>query len=394
MTTPVVLFAGPGLDALAASIRENQYTVLTAESGPQALDLLGAVRVDFFFVAAGSSAAPYVSVLRKKSEAKLILVGNDTSSVPCDRVSSAHAVEEALALLHRLTADRANKELMEQAEGRKVDAEQRRLEWLTWKQQMADRLHMQYSAALVRNIRHSMTQGLGAGALITQVDILPLLPRNPSGDYIVPESSVTFLGEAAEALRHWLSSMEMFVEAMERMYPAETIPEADLSILVSEATQRVDHLRRIKRQTVRSALPTPAGPIRMSRIGLSLAIRELLTNAFKYSPDASRVDIAGFSSQGGYSICILNDLVDLPAGITGIPPERENEIFEPFRRLHNVYDDRFAMEEFPMGTGLTVVRQAIQQAGGSVSLFEIRDHTREDTKKRRVMAEILLPLDI
>ncbi len=126
------------------------------------------------------------------------------------------------------------------------------------------------------------------------------------------------------------------------------------------------------------------------REGLALCMRELLTNAFKYSPPKSAVHVTTYRSGNALSIVVLNDVEFSRGRNSGVPREMENTVFEPFFRIHNTYDERFRAEELGMGIGLTIVQNILNQLGGGIYVYEINDHASGSSPARRVAAELIL----
>ena len=79
----------------------------------------------------------------------------------------------------------------------------------------------------------------------------------------------------------------------------------------------------------------------------------LISNAIKYSPPGSEVYIKLDSWEGQYSISVKDQ------GI-GIPEADQKQLFEAFHRASNVGSTA--------GTGLAIVKQAVDLQGGSISL--------------------------
>jgi PAS domain S-box-containing protein len=84
-------------------------------------------------------------------------------------------------------------------------------------------------------------------------------------------------------------------------------------------------------------------------------LTNLISNAMKYSPDGSRIDIRlGCDSE--FAIIEVED-----EGI-GIPPSQVDQIFEPFFRAENVGDITGS------GLGLPIVKRSAEAHGGSISV--------------------------
>ena len=94
--------------------------------------------------------------------------------------------------------------------------------------------------------------------------------------------------------------------------------------------------------------------VRASRLTLNRALRNLIINAATHGVRA-RVEVGG--SNGAARIVIEDDG-------PGIPPDLLGQVFEPFFRA-----DPARRKDIPgAGLGLTIAREIIQRAGGTVSI--------------------------
>ncbi|MEM7183442.1 MAG: ATP-binding protein [Spirochaetota bacterium] len=124
---------------------------------------------------------------------------------------------------------------------------------------------------------------------------------------------------------------------------------------------------------------------------LDLAFREVLVNACKYSPENSTINIYSYVRESYISILFMNSILQYTRGVSGVPMEMEHEVFEPFFRINNVYDERFLSEEFGLGLGLTIVRDGIHKLGGRIYLYEVNDNVTNDISvQRKVITELIL----
>jgi len=96
---------------------------------------------------------------------------------------------------------------------------------------------------------------------------------------------------------------------------------------------------------------------RVDREALARAVRNLLDNAVKYSPDARRIDVSVVRDGGIIEIAVRD------RGI-GIPAAEQRAIFEPFVRGTESTSRRIR----GTGIGLAMVRQIARAHGGEVSV--------------------------
>lgn len=268
-----------------------------------------------------------------------------------------------------------------------------RLEWFLWKHRVIQKDRGMAHGKLIRNLKHSLSQGLGPGALLTMVEMLPFLAKKEGQHYVVPEKAIDDLCMTADRSFGWFEKMDGLMGAFERSCEPVLIDHTELRQIVEKAVAAVEPLRAIKNQRVGLEVPACEFLVRCDPESLSIALRELLVNAFKYSPDDSAVELTGVASGGRLKLMLFNDVLPMTGGVCGIPAHLENAVFEPFSRLNNVYDERFRDEEFGMGTGLTVVEAALFQMGAQIQLGEVLDHSKEGRPVRRVLASVSLPCE-
>jgi signal transduction histidine kinase len=122
-----------------------------------------------------------------------------------------------------------------------------------------------------------------------------------------------------------------------------------LDTLVSEL---VDELRTLSYDATLTR--STAGIVRANRTGLNRAFRNLIINAATHGKRA-RVAI---ESAPSWVIVVIAD--DGP----GIPPDMIGQVFEPFFRA-----DRARTKHFEgAGLGLTIAKEIVQRAGGSITI--------------------------
>lgn len=88
---------------------------------------------------------------------------------------------------------------------------------------------------------------------------------------------------------------------------------------------------------------------------LRQALANLIANAIKYSPAATRIDIELSRSEQAYLISVRDQGM-------GIPADELDAVFEPFRRANNTGEIKGT------GLGLAITRQAIQLHGGHIKV--------------------------
>lgn len=99
--------------------------------------------------------------------------------------------------------------------------------------------------------------------------------------------------------------------------------------------------------------------IHADRRSLTLAVRALIENAFKFNPDKAPISIGAFCTAESEMAIIVKD-----SGI-GVPVEAHQRIFEPFVRL----ETEGSTYLFPgLGVGLTIARFIVERHGGRIEI--------------------------
>ncbi len=267
-----------------------------------------------------------------------------------------------------------------------------RLEWFLWKQKARERNRALAHGALIKNLKHSLSQGLGPGALVTMVEMLPFQgSHNQGGDFVVPRAVLDGLSRTADSSHSWFERMDQIMNAFKKEYTLEEIKGDEFAAIFHDAARTVEKFRAVKNQSLAIEPLACAGRISGETKSLGLVFRELLVNAFKYSPEGSRINVTRLLTRDRLTLVLINDILPMRGGVTGVPGHLENTIFEPFYRLNNVYDERYCDEELSMGTGLTVVQNTLAQMGGHIQVCEILDHCLSENPCRRVVAMVSLP---
>jgi heavy metal sensor kinase len=146
----------------------------------------------------------------------------------------------------------------------------------------------------------------------------------------------------------------------------------DLSALAEEVSERLSVLAEERRQTLETRVD---GPVIVSgdRPTLRQALLNLVDNAIKYSPEATRVLVRVGSDSDGAWVEVMDEG-------PGIPPEDRDRIFERFYRI----DASRSRGMGGTGLGLSLVKGIAEAHAGHVEL--------ETEKGRGSVFRIVLPL--
>ncbi len=164
------------------------------------------------------------------------------------------------------------------------------------------------------------------------------------------------LGKESRRLHRMVESLLDFgrMEAGRRTYRLEDANAADLARQVIEEFREHSSVGAHKVE-----LQAPSGPlpIRADRDALALALRNLLDNAVKYSPEDSTVSVSVESRNGLAGISVQDQGV-------GIPKQEQREVFRKFNRGSSAKK----LNVKGTGIGLTMADQIVKAHGGRLEL--------------------------
>lgn len=238
---------------------------------------------------------------------------------------------------------------------------------------------------------------LGAGLLALALALGGLalwLYRENTRDWREAQQRVGFVSQVSHELKTPLTNIRLHAELLEEQLPEEEARARErVAVIVGEcrrlsrlignvltfARQQRDQLRldprpavpdEVVQETVASFAPALATRglqvhlmlaagrrVRLDRDALEQILGNLLTNVEKYAAAGGAVWVR-IAAPPGRTVLEVRD-----AG-PGIPPGREDFIFEPFARLH----DHLSEGSAGTGIGLTIARELARRHGGELRL--------------------------
>lgn len=267
------------------------------------------------------------------------------------------------------------------------------LEWLIWKERQKLSQKVRVSQSIINSINHSIRQGLGVGSIITQAEMISLDSKLENGRYSVSKGVMDLLFLSAKTIRAWIKHLDDLSEVFDEKYEMEVLEPDELKQIILGVVQSLNAVKDIKNHTVITEnIDFPRALLSNKKV-LRMALTEIMINAFQFSPENTFVHLSKYKTENSYSIILLNDILPMEGAVSGVPEEYEQEIFEPFVKLNNIYDERYQDRSFGLGVGLSVIQNALIQTGGQIYLHEVQDHSNaKDFTKRRVLTEINLPI--
>ena len=115
-----------------------------------------------------------------------------------------------------------------------------------------------------------------------------------------------------------------------------------------------DHRSRYPHRDIRLQAPEALMPVTAAEVYVEQVIRNLLSNAEKYSPPQEPIDVVIEPRGAGIGISVMD------RGI-GVPEEEGERIFDAFYRSHS------AGHVAGVGIGLAVCRRLIEAQGGEIT---------------------------
>ncbi|MBI3396540.1 MAG: response regulator, partial [Spirochaetia bacterium] len=183
-----------------------------------------------------------------------------------------------------------------------------KLEWLIWKEKRQMSSRNASETLLLKNIKHSMSQGLGFGGMLTQIELLEMMAKKEGGNITIPAQAFETLLAASLDMREWLDKLDHVVDVLGRRFGTAAMSGDDFTTGITESLAAVERFRKIKNQTIISADIDFPHDISCSKEVFCFALRELLTNAFKYSPENSNIHLMKFRTGHDVTISIINDI--------------------------------------------------------------------------------------
>lgn len=263
------------------------------------------------------------------------------------------------------------------------------IDWIIW--QLRKKQDSQYimGIAILETLVHTVFQGMGLGSTISVLDLIHMSKQEDGQNTIIKTNLMNLLLKNSDPMRNIKSNLDNLIHYLKCEYDKEIVTAADIENIIDESLKKTDCFRAIKEQNVvRSRISFPDTLISNKKF-LGVCFRELFTNSYKYSPPNSKILLTQGYSDIGLSIILINSIQKLSKGISGIPKEYENQVFEPFFRINKIYDERFNLEELGFGVGLAILKKGFSSLGGKIYIYEAMDHISSFEPQRIIITEII-----
>ena len=188
-----------------------------------------------------------------------------------------------------------------------------------------------------------------------EVDYIPVGDGEKAGDAIALRETVGSMLEEAQRLNDLIDSLLVLARIEGGRSPLYLEP-VRLDELISEISDNVSVLATEKGQTIELADQSEVS-VSADRLLLRHAVMNILHNAIRYSPPATKVLLRSFRQD-------THAIIEIADEGPGIAPEHHQKIFERFYRI----DKARSHAEGGTGLGLSIAKLSIEQFGGSIEL--------------------------
>lgn len=206
----------------------------------------------------------------------------------------------------------------------------------------AERLRSSILASLSHDLRTPLTSLIGLADTLAQ--------NQPSSD-AATAGTADIIRDQARAMHHMLSNM-LEMARLQAGNVALKLEWQPFEEVVGSGTRLLAHLLAGRPLSIR--LPGDLPLVRFDAVLIERVVCNLLENAAKYSPAGSPIGLAARVQDGMLEVSVDNDG-------PGFPPDRIDEVFDPFVRGH---------DEAPiagMGLGLAICKAIVQAHGGTIA---------------------------
>ena len=206
----------------------------------------------------------------------------------------------------------------------------------------AERLRSSILASLSHDLRTPLTSLIGLADTLAQ--------NQPSSD-AATAGTADIIRDQARAMHHMLSNM-LEMARLQAGNVALKLEWQPFEEVVGSGTRLLAEL--LAGRPLAIVLPGDLPLVRFDAVLIERVVCNLLENAAKYSPAGSPIGLAARVQDGMLEVSVDNDG-------PGFPPDRIDEVFDPFVRGH---------AETPIagtGLGLAICKAIVQAHGGTIA---------------------------
>ncbi|MCG6148309.1 hybrid sensor histidine kinase/response regulator [Leptospira levettii] len=269
------------------------------------------------------------------------------------------------------------------------------LDWIKWKEKMGGSGRSKnLNQNLFESLKTSFNQGTGFGALVSLLKIVSDSAEIEGDFYKIDTEIMSLIKTNAEMAEKALYTFSEIDEILNGKIELETISLSNLYNEIKNVTNEMSNVLDIQKNYLYLSEKKSSfdhNNIKIHKNYFIMALKEILTNACKFSIPESSIHIVMYIEGRSIVISVYNSPILNADRTEGIPLEFENIIFEPFFRLTKyVYDDYKTLD---FGLGLTKVEAIIKRFEGKIEIKNIIDHLYAKSQpKTKVICRISIPL--
>ncbi|MGH9955788.1 MAG: ATP-binding protein [Pyrinomonadaceae bacterium] len=169
---------------------------------------------------------------------------------------------------------------------------------------------------------------------------------------------VTIIANESQRLSRMINTF-LAVTQLERKDKQEVLKiPLRLDDIVRETVMNLQPMAKKKRIRLVEQVNQRIPPVAADKSLISQAVKNLVSNAIKYSPERTTVTVSTALEAEAVRLCVED------RGF-GIPPEAVDRVWEKFYRVTREGQDK---DDESTGLGLSFVREVVEQHGGAVSV--------------------------
>lgn len=263
------------------------------------------------------------------------------------------------------------------------------LEWLSYKESSRRSSRSSQEFNSIQNLHTLLNQGSGLGSMTILVDgISDTSVKLPDGNYSVDAEFYQLLVENNKHTKSMLTGLGRALDVFNKKQEYATLTGGFIVSKVSEWSEFI--LPYLPEKKLGFHLPVFSKNIEVETDIdlLSIAWKEMLLNAYKYSTSQSSIDTFVTLVEGYLCLAMKNTVLENAYGKFDIGQEKD--LILPFYRVHPPVETVYKEEYFGMGLGLTMVDHIATKLGGMFFIRNAKDHTTDSTTLC-VITEFFIP---
>ena len=251
------------------------------------------------------------------------------------------------------------------------------------------------SKALFSNIHTSFTQGRGVGSLTTLVSMLAGTPLTADGqNYLISKDILEMIFDNQKAVSDMIEIFGELHLLVSQDFALFDVTLGEFHKIIHDILYELQPLAALRgHQLLLNELPPALSGIKLQLNWefMRKAMRELLLNAMKFSPENTAVTVLVEYLHTRVLVTVLNEPLQMENGeVSGVPEDYRKLVFEPFFRITRVVHEQYRTLEY--GLGLTYVDKVVQMHKGSITCTTVQDYSADNGMHVDLVAfEIELP---